>query len=332
MALPPRVAIVIPCYNHGAYLPEAVSSALGQTHAAVECIVVDDGSTDAATRRVLDELHAPGLRVLAQSNQGLAAARNAGVRASDAPFFVPLDADDRLDPRFVERLLPALLEDERSSHAYCWTTFCGARRGVWRCAAYDPWRLVLHNLHPATALLRRAAFDAAGGYQTDMRHGYEDWDLWLALAASGWRAVRVAEPLFFYRQHAPGASMLGQMGAARREMRRRMIDHHHAFFQHWLAAWLGAAVARREVGVDALLTELEAAIEVDFTEGSRLWRWLGGRRSGPGSTSAGVPPSDRLRVLRRSLRYRVIQTLKAAPPYRWLARRWYPPEALRPTL
>lgn len=240
VATPPRVTFVIPCFNHGPFLPEAVASAKAQTYPAIEVIIVNDGSSDDGTLRELSRQAAAGVRVIHQPNQGLAAARNAGVYASeDSPYFVPLDADDRVEPDFVRTLITALRAAPEASHAYCWTRFFGAARRLWRCEPWSLDRLILQNLHPATALVRRSAFDAVGGYRPAMEHGYEDWDFWLALAARGAGGVCVRQPLFCYRQHVPGASMLARMGSRRREMRRRMVEQHRALFECWLESWPG---------------------------------------------------------------------------------------------
>ena len=94
-----RVTVVIPCFNHGRYVGEAIESALGQTWPDVEIIVVDDGSTD-DTADVVGRYD--GVRYIHQRNSGLAAARNAGARAGSGSHFVFLDADDRITPRAVE--------------------------------------------------------------------------------------------------------------------------------------------------------------------------------------------------------------------------------------
>lgn len=106
----PAVSVVIPCYNQGRYLWDAVDSVLRQTYPHVEAIVVDDGSTDetAAVAASFGER----IRVLTQENAGLAAARNAGIRAADAPYLMVLDADDTIDPDCVERRLRFFLEDQ----------------------------------------------------------------------------------------------------------------------------------------------------------------------------------------------------------------------------
>jgi len=84
---------------------------------------VDDGSTDEQTHCTLEQVRQQGLSVIHQENQGLATARNTGVRATQTPFYVPLDADDKLDPRFVERLLPELLDNPSLGYCYSHVKF-----------------------------------------------------------------------------------------------------------------------------------------------------------------------------------------------------------------
>ena len=78
----PEVSVIIPCYNQGQYLHEAIDSVLGQTFSDLEIIVVDDGSSDPATREILDVLNRTATRLLRRENGGLAAARNSGINAA----------------------------------------------------------------------------------------------------------------------------------------------------------------------------------------------------------------------------------------------------------
>lgn len=87
------ISIIIPCYNHAHYLPFAVQSVLAQTCAQWEAIVVDDGSTD-DTRTVAARFSDPRVRYHYQENQGLSAARNAGIRIARGDYLAFLDADD----------------------------------------------------------------------------------------------------------------------------------------------------------------------------------------------------------------------------------------------
>ncbi|HZW11024.1 MAG TPA: glycosyltransferase family A protein [Phycisphaerales bacterium] len=204
----PRVAFVIPCYNHGRFVGDAVGSALAQRDAEVRVVVVDDGSTDGTTPQACDAL--PGrfgaerVRVVHQQNTGLPGARNRGAREADEEYLVFLDADDTVAPEFAARLAAAIAAagDPRVSHAYCQETLTDRAHGTWRVPEWDPELLLITNLHPVTCLVRRDAFEAAGGFDAGMTEGYEDWEFWVRLSGRGYRGVRVAEPLFFWRRHS----------------------------------------------------------------------------------------------------------------------------------
>jgi len=103
------VTIVIACYNHGHFLPEAIDSVLQQTYPALEIIVVDDGSVD-NTKEVTQQY--PQVKYVYQANQGLSAARNTGIKHSTGACLIFLDADDWLTPGAIERNLVHLQQDE----------------------------------------------------------------------------------------------------------------------------------------------------------------------------------------------------------------------------
>src|ERR1019366_4616010 len=104
---------VIPCYNYGRYLQEAVDSVLSAKRADIELVIVDDGSTDPHTQREIDRLSSEGFRVIRQPNSGVMVTRNAGIRATTADYILPLDADNRVRPAFFERALEILDRDPR---------------------------------------------------------------------------------------------------------------------------------------------------------------------------------------------------------------------------
>lgn len=324
---PPTVAVVIACYDHGRFLREAVESVRRQTRPVEELLIVNDGSTEPQTLAVLNELEREGVRVLNQANQGLAAARNAGIRATRATHYIPLDADDRLAPRFVERLLPAVQQDAQTGWAYGHVRFFGSRRGMWKCPPHDPLRIVYESLCVATALVRREAFERVGGYQSDMTAGYEDWDFWHALSAAGYIGRVVPEPLFEYRQHAPGESMLSSMTDRRRAMRLRMIAHHRAWIVQQMIAETGRAAAAK-LSDEALLDELEALAALQHVLQSRSWHIATTLISSPPEAhDRGLLPSQRLRAVQSSAALRTIRRFKANPIYRVWARLRYGREA-----
>jgi glycosyltransferase involved in cell wall biosynthesis len=204
---PPLVSIVIPNHDLGRFAGEAIASALAQTHPAVEVIVVDDGSSDDS----LDLIRAtPGflagrVQVVAQANGGVARARNAGAALARGQFLVFLDADDLLDPAYVERCLTALLAAPPSvAYAYSQMRYFGATEGLYRSKAFGRWKLIRGNFVNASALVRREAFEAVGGFDPGLT-GHEDHALWVALLERGWGGVFVPEPLLRYRRHQAGS-------------------------------------------------------------------------------------------------------------------------------
>lgn len=193
------MAVVIPCWNDGAFLDEAIASVRGQDEPA-EIVVVDDGSTDEATLAVLDRLRSNGERVVRRDNGGVGAARMTGVSETTAPYIFPLDSDDRLAPGALRPLADAL--DARPGAAASWgdTRAFGAINWVfptWK--TLDPWLITYVNRVPVGCLYRRSALKDVGGWT--LTEGYEDWDMWLALASQGWSGTHIGRVHLEYRQH-----------------------------------------------------------------------------------------------------------------------------------
>jgi glycosyltransferase involved in cell wall biosynthesis len=195
----PHVSIIIPCHNYGRFLAEAIESALAQTHAPLEVIVIDDGSTDdsyeVASRFV------PTVEALTQPNAGLVAVLNRGLREAAGEYFVILSADDVLRPSYVETLLTALLWQPGAAYAYSAMEYFGSRTGVFPAKPFSPALLLAGNYINATALTRRADALAVGGFHPNPRNAWEDWDIWLRLLEAGKYGVAVPEPLLRYRRH-----------------------------------------------------------------------------------------------------------------------------------
>lgn len=224
-----RVAVVIPVYNLGRYLPAAVASVRAQTRPVDELLLIDDGSSDAGTLKVLARLEHEGVRVIRQNNLGLARARNAGFEAAVCEWVVPLDADDLLAPTFVERALDAAARMPGVSlvgtHMACFTSTPDAP-----CATYVPLGFLYEALPAANvassaiALLRRDAVLHAGGYDPAMT-AYEDWELYCRLAASGHTAAIIPEPLILNRIRAD--SMLRSLSETEDQTLRAEILARH---------------------------------------------------------------------------------------------------------
>jgi glycosyltransferase involved in cell wall biosynthesis len=194
-----KVSIVVPCYNSGHFLPETVASALAQTYADLDVIIVDDGSTDPATVALLDNASWPRTRIIRQANGGPSAARNTAVAASDAEFILPLDADDTIHPSYVEKAVAAIQSRPEVGIVYCKAQRFGAESGPWNLPPYTLREMVIDNVIFVSSLYRKADWATVGGYSEGLRHGVEDYDFWVKLLALGRDVIQLDEVLFNYR-------------------------------------------------------------------------------------------------------------------------------------
>ena len=193
------VSVVIPCFNDGAFLNEALEG-LGAGRARGEgVVIVNDGSTDPGTLDVLAGLRMRGYQVVDQANAGLSAARNAGYRTASGPYILFLDADNKVDPMLMDRAAAILDADPSVSVVYSDKYEFGGRSGVVEQPDVTLAELLMGNRIDACAVVRRSALEAIGGFDEAMRDGYEDWELWIRLMAQGHRFHRIPKPLFSYR-------------------------------------------------------------------------------------------------------------------------------------
>src|SRR6266436_9443479 len=133
-----KVSIVIPCHNQGTKLREAVAS-IEQVRNAnlLDVIVVDDGSSDVETRKILHELEQDGHYVLTEPNRGLGAARNAGIRRAKGEFILPLDSDNRLRDVYLEQGVSLLKENPSLGVIYADAEYFGEKTGRWQVQEFD---------------------------------------------------------------------------------------------------------------------------------------------------------------------------------------------------
>ncbi len=205
-ALAREVSVVIPNYNQTRYLPGAIRSVLGQTRRPLEILVVDDGSTDDC--RGVVAAFGDDVRYIFQSNQGLAGARNTGIRAARGSLIALLDADDEWQPDFLEVMTSLARDVPRAAAYYCAAQAIdvtgrrlpqvyGRPRGP---ADRLRWRLLRANFLICSAMiLRRDAVVGAGLFDATLR-SCEDWDLWLRLLRNH-PFVGLDRTLALYRLH-----------------------------------------------------------------------------------------------------------------------------------
>lgn len=220
----PAVSVVVPCYNGGAFVDQLLEALRAQTFRDFETIIVDDGSTDRFTREKLASLP-PTIHVITQRNGGPAAARNHGFRVARSDLILTIDVDDTIEPGYLTATVEALLKSgPEIGFAATYEQKVGRWTGINRCY-FKMFDELFTNRVPSCILVRKSAWEAAGGYDESLREGYEDWEFLIALARAGYRAVIVPEPMFVYRMREDGHWMTD--GFARHAMLWRRIRTKH---------------------------------------------------------------------------------------------------------
>ncbi|MGH7845554.1 MAG: glycosyltransferase family 2 protein [Candidatus Binatia bacterium] len=198
----PLVSVIIPTYNRREMVRDAVDSVLAQTYRNFELIIVDDGSDDDTAEALTS--YGEALRVCAQPNRGVAAARNRGVFCAAGSYLAFLDSDDLWLPRKLEVQAAFMQENPRAQ--ICQTEEIWFRRGVrvnprtkHRKPSGDIFRpsLELCLVSPSAVMMTRALFDTSGGFDEAFT-ACEDYDLWLRIAKFC-PVPLIAEPLVIKR-------------------------------------------------------------------------------------------------------------------------------------
>ena len=199
----PAVSVIVPCYNGGSFLDGLCDSLAAQTFRDFETIIVDDGSTEETTLRKLASLD-PAIRVVSQQNRRLPGARNAGFACARGEFLLPLDCDDRLAASFLAETVAVLRGAPPDiGFAFAHVRLVGDMDGVMP-RHFNRFDQLFLNRLPYCMLIRRSAWQAAGGYDEAMGDGMEDWEFNIRLLQRGFGGAEIAKPLLIYRVSAEG--------------------------------------------------------------------------------------------------------------------------------
>jgi glycosyltransferase involved in cell wall biosynthesis len=238
----PKVSVIIPAYNQGQYLSQAINSVLAQTYCNFEIIVVDDGSTD-ESREVVSQF-GNQVRYIWQENKGLGGARNTGIRAARGELIGLLDADDEWLPNFLETMVSLARQHPEASVYYCRAQSMDTNGyklpqifgGLVRQTDTMYQTLLRANfLIPSTIVARRSDIIAAGMFDQSSQdiHGCEDWDLWLHLALDH-EFIGTDGCFVRYRLHGNSlsANSVGMQRAAQAVMEKH-FGHDDGDYQNW---------------------------------------------------------------------------------------------------
>lgn len=195
----PLVSVVVPYFNASATIDETIDSLKNQTFIDLEIIIVNDGSTDELSIKKFASLKNdnPDIKFETQINQGPAAARNAGVALAKGKYVICLDSDDWFEPTYVEKVILILETNPDIAVVSSYTETFGVKKSLVEPLPYNPLLLFSNNMLIHAAVFRKEAWQASGGYKSDL--GYEDWEYWITLAEKGYWGKVLEEPLFHYR-------------------------------------------------------------------------------------------------------------------------------------
>jgi len=229
---PSLVSIIIPNYNQGPYLNEALESVLHQTYDHWECIVIDDGSTDSSEDIIQEWLKNPNekFQYLKQQNKGVCAARNKAISLAKGEWILPLDADDKISYNYIEECLKTAEKHPNAQVFYGNGVWIGERQGPWNLPEFDL-ELIKHgNIIHCSGMYRKKDWQTVGGYDVNMIDGLEDWEFWIAILKSGGKAVKVSNATLYYRIKPNSRNNeLTENKRKLSDMRKYIFDKHTSF-------------------------------------------------------------------------------------------------------
>ena len=202
-----EISIIVPCYNQAEFLEDALQSVLDQRFESWECIIVNDGSDD-DTEIISKNWVSRDTRFkyFYKSNGGLCEARNYGVENAVGEFILPLDADDKIAPKYIEYAIDAFKKDNQIKLVYSEAEKFQEENGLWVLPDFSLEKLSQNNLIFCSAVFRKKDWSLVGGYDTQMKYGWEDWEFYISLLKNGGDVVKLDYIGFYYRIKA--SSML----------------------------------------------------------------------------------------------------------------------------
>ena len=212
------ISVIIPCYNQGRYLKEAIKSVIAQTYKDWEIIIINDGSTD-NSRDVAFRFSSQDENILLYEldDVGASNARDFAIRKARGKYYIPLDADDKIEPRYMEKTLSILQKNDDLGFVYVDTIyFDQISSRVIPSPEYNFIRLIQGNFISYCSLFRRNAYFDCDGYDLNNFGYFEDYQLYINYGRRGWYGKHLAEPLFRYRVHPESSMQTGRtrsMGA-----------------------------------------------------------------------------------------------------------------------
>ena len=227
-----KVSVIMPCYNDGKYIMEAIQSVKEQTYSEWELIIVDDGSDDEDTIAILEQIDDTRIHVYHTEHLRPAGARNYGIAHANGVYILPVDSDDKIEPSYIEKAVAIIENNPKIGVVYCKADLFGERTGIWDLPDYSFSTMLLDNIVFVTALFYKKDWEKVGGFSTTMVSGMEDYDFWLSILGLGKEIYQIPEILFHYRIKPVSRTTNFQNNCNTVQETYRQMYHNHVDFYH----------------------------------------------------------------------------------------------------
>jgi len=232
-----KISVIIPCYNHGKYLSKALESVLEFDNKSVlEVIVVNDGSTDPDTLQVLESINFDNVKIINQANEGLAKARNHGIRLCKGEYVLPLDSDNYINPRYLNESIQILEQNKNIGVVYSdriiFTDY-SEKKYLKKSPSLKIKNMIFDQSLDARAVFRKKIWEQLSGYDEKMPiMGLEDWDFWIRAMEAGVEFHHINKGLFYYRD-LPN-SMIKNAKPKMDILMKYMIEKHSTLYARYV--------------------------------------------------------------------------------------------------
>lgn len=275
----PKVSVVIPYYNDKKYIAETLESVSQQTYQNIEIILVDDGSTDEESVRVFNSIQLKDGEKLHEKNAGPSKARNLGISHASGKYILPLDADDKIAPSYIEKAVVVLEKNPQCGIVYCKGRFFGEVEGKWKLPSFTMGKMLLQNIIFNAGLFRKEHWVECGGYDENLKVGIEDWDFWLSMLELNITVYQIPEELFFYRIKPVSRNLSFYKKQNLVKESYLLVQHkHRALYEKFLDEYLSESrkyILEQDFKIQSTLTmRIKAYIRNNFPIVRKVWhKW-----------------------------------------------------------
>ena len=233
------ISVIVPCFNSGKTLDRALNSIIVQTWDQKEIILVNDGSTDKYTLERIDKFKKnKNIIVINQPNLGLSAARNKGCKYAHGDYLYFIDSDDWIEPETLELMYTKIKNNKKIAFVFSDLIIEGNFRKVIE-KEYNFFEQLFINQLPYSIFISKKTWSKYGGYDENMKLGYEDWELNIRLGSHSQFGVRLAMPLFHYNVSYSGM-LISKSSKYHAQIYNYIINknkklyHYKNLFKNWI--------------------------------------------------------------------------------------------------